>query len=234
MDWLRLNKAKSKKCFDEMNEKKDFNSNCDESYDEFKRDILNKFYETLHELNIGVDDVKSKAYDVDYIFGIKLYNLMTFKYKISENEAGNEDIWRYIQLKVCPQIIKYRYGINEDRYYKTARRMWLETLWWYVHLAWRNDDTTTREILKENTTDTILNIIDRTGTYGYRRELFNEILYKKYLYKVTDRDQFRKIMTLNTMKIQVIDPFLVNGGIEKYVEELFVESGVEINELRRC
>lgn len=41
-------------------------------------------------------------------------------------------------------------------------------------------------------------------------------------------------MTLNTMKIQVIDPFLVNGGIEKYVEELFVESGVEINELRRC
>ena len=215
MDWLRLNKAKSKKCFDEMNEKKDFNSNCDESYDEFKRDILNKFYETLHELNIGVDDVKSKAYDVDYIFGIKLYNLMTFKYKISENEAGNEDVWRYIQLKVCPQIIKYRYGINEDRYYKTARRMWLETL-------------------KENTTDTILNIIDRTGTYGYRRELFNEILYKKYLYKVTDRDQFRKIMTLNTMKIQVIDPFLVNGGIEKYVEELFVESGVEINELRRC
>ena len=84
MDWLRLNKAKSKKCFDEMNEKNDFNSNCDESYDEFKRDVLNKFYETLHELNIGVDDVKSRAYDVDYIFGIKLYNLMTFKYKISE------------------------------------------------------------------------------------------------------------------------------------------------------
>ena len=42
MDWLRLNKVKSKKCFDEMNEKNNFNSNCDESYDEFKRDILNE------------------------------------------------------------------------------------------------------------------------------------------------------------------------------------------------
>ena len=57
--------------------------------------------------------------------------------------------------------------------------MWLETLWWYIHLAWKNDEKTTSEILKGNTTDTILNIIDRTGTYGYRRDLFNEILYKK-------------------------------------------------------
>jgi hypothetical protein len=40
-------------------------------------------------------------------------------------------------------------------------------------------------------------------------------------------------MTLNTMKLQVIDPYLVNGGIEKYVEELFIESGVELNEFRR-
>ena len=63
--------------------------------------------------------------------------------------------------------------------------------------------------------------------------MFNEILYKKFLYNVTDRDQFRKIMTLNTMKIQVIDPYLVNGGIEKYVDELFIESGVELNEFRR-
>lgn len=233
MNWLKLNKVKSKNCFDEMNKNNNFNPDCDESYEEFKRDILNEFYETLKELNIGVNDVKNRAYDVDYIFGIKLYKLLTFKYKISENEAGNDDIWRYIQLKVCPQIIKYRYGINEDRYYKKSRRMWLETLWWYIHLAWKNDEKTTNEILKGNTTDTILNIIDRTGTYGYRRDLFNEILYKKFLYNVTDRDQFRRIMTLNTMKLQVIDPYLVNGGIEKYVEELFIESGVELNEFRR-
>ena len=92
---------------------------------------------------------------------------------------------------------------------------------------------TNKKILKDNTTDTILNIIDRTGTYGYRKDLFNEILYKKFLYNVTDRDQFRRIMTLNTMKLQVIDPYLVNGGLEKYVEELFIESGVELNKLRK-
>ena len=61
MDWLKLNKAKSKKCFDEMNKNNNFNSNCDKSYDELKRDILNAFYETLKELNIGVNDVKNKA-----------------------------------------------------------------------------------------------------------------------------------------------------------------------------
>ena len=233
MNWLKLNKVKSKICFNEMNENNEFISNCDESYNELRRDIMNEFYKVLEELNIGIEDVKVKAYDVDYIFGIKLYKLLTFKYNMSENEAGNDDIWRYIQLKVCPELIKYRYGINEDRYYKKSRRMWLETLWWYVHLAWRRDEQTTKIILKENTTDTILNIIDRTGLYGYRRQLFNEILYKKYLYNVNDRDQFRKIMILNTMKLQVIEPYLVNGGIEKYVDELFKESGVETNEFRR-
>ena len=183
MDWLKLNKAKAKVCFDEMNDNNNFNSNCDESYIELRRDILNEFDTTLKELNIGINDVKAKAYEVDYIFGIKLYELLTFKYSMNENEAGNDDIWRYIQLKVCPEIIKYRYGINEDRYYKKARRMWLENLWWYVYLGWKDNRETTKTILKDNTTDTILNIIDRTGMYGYRKELFNEILYKKYYYK---------------------------------------------------
>ncbi len=233
MNWLKLNKAKSKICFEEMNKSNNFNPDCDESYKEFKIDILKEFYETLKELNIREEDVKVKAYEVDYIFGIKLYKLLTYKYCMSENEAGNDDIWRYIQLKVCPQIIKYRYGISEDRYYKMPTRMWLETLWWYVFLGWRDSEENTKEILKGNTTDTILNIIDRTGRYGYRKDLFNEILYKKYLYNVTDRDQFRKIMTLNTMKLQVIDPYLVNGGIQEYVDELFKENGVKINEFRR-
>ena len=180
MNWLKLNKAKSKICFEEMNKSNNFNPDCDESYKEFKIDILKEFYETLKELNIREEDVKVKAYEVDYIFGIKLYKLLTYKYCMSENEAGNDDIWRYIQLKVCPQIIKYRYGISEDRYYKMPTRMWLETLWWYVFLGWRDSEENTKEILKGNTTDTILNIIDRTGRYGYRKDLFNEILYKKY------------------------------------------------------
>ena len=56
--------------------------------------------------------------------------------------------------------------------------------------------------------------------------MFNEILYQKYNYGITDQELFRNIMTLNTMKVQVIDPYLVDGGIAKYVEELFKEVGV--------
>ena len=233
MNWLKLSKLKAKMYFEYMSRNDTFNSNCDESYKELKEDIIGEFYKTLNELDIKDNEVKLKAYDVDYIFGIKLYKLLTYKYNMSENEAGDSDIWRYIQLKVCPQIIKYRYGINEDRFYKKSRRMWLETLWWYIFLSWREDENTTKKILEANTTDTILNIIDRTGLYGYRKELFNEILYKKYQYNVLDRDQFRKIMTLNTMRLQVIDPYLVDGGIEKYVDEIFKEAGVNIDEFRR-
>lgn len=233
MNWIKLNKRKAKICFDEMNKSGIFIPNCDENCNELKIDISNEFNKILEELDLKKEDIKTKAYDVDYMFGIKIFKLLTQKYEMTENQAGNDDIWRYIQLKVCPQIIKYRYGIKEDRFYNKSRRIWLKTLWWYVFLAWRNDEQTTREILKNNTTDTILNVIDRTGKYGYRRELYNEILYKKYLYKVIDRDQFRKIMILNTMKLQVIDPYLVDGGIKEYVEELFKESGVEINEFRR-
>lgn len=233
MNWFEMNKSKSKKYFDEMKLNSNFESNCDKSYSNLKKDIFNEFFATLKELEIEEKEINSKAYDVDYIFGIKLYKILVFKYNMNENQAGNDDIWRYIQLKVCPQIIKDRYGINENRFYKEPRRMWLKVLWWYVYLAWRKDERTTREILKDNTTDTILNITDRTGTHGYRVKLFKEILYKKYLYKVKDRDQFRKIMTLNTMRIQVIDPYLVNGGIERYVDDLYKEIGVKISEYRR-
>ena len=31
MDWLKLNKAKSKNCFDEMKKKNNFTPDCDES-----------------------------------------------------------------------------------------------------------------------------------------------------------------------------------------------------------
>lgn len=228
MDWLKLNKTKSKSYFDEMNKNNSFNSNCDENYNELRKDILDEFYQTLEELQIKIEDIKNKAYEVDYMLGIRLYKLLIHKYEISNNEAGDDDIWRYIQLKVCPEIIKYRYGVNEERYYKSPRRIWLKTLWWYVYLAWREDEETTKKILKNNTTDTILNLMDRTGVYGYRKALYNEILFKKYLYSVTDGKKFRKIMTLNTMKLQVIDPYLISGGIEEYVDELFKESGINI------
>ena len=68
MDWLKLNKAKAKVCFDEMNDNNNFNSNCDKSYIELRRDILNEFDATLKEINIGINDVKAKAYEVDYFF----------------------------------------------------------------------------------------------------------------------------------------------------------------------
>ena len=68
--------------------------------------------------------------------------------------------------------------------------------------------------------------MERTGKYGYRVELYKEILYQKYISNI-NADTFRKMMILNTMRVNVIDPYLVKGGIKAYVENLLKDALLE-------
>ena len=105
-----------------------------------------------------------------------------------------------------------------DRYYQNPRRTWLKTIWWYINLSWNVDEKTTYDIIKENSTDTILNLVERPGK-GYNVKVCRSIM-KKYK-GIGDRNLFRKVLKLNTAKMLTISPELEEGGIDSYVDGLF-------------
>ena len=94
----------------------------------------------------------------------------------------------------------------------------MKTIWWYINLSWNVDEKTTYDIIKENSTDTILNLVERPGK-GYNVKVCRSIM-KKYK-GIGDRNLFRKVLKLNTAKMLTISPELEEGGIDSYVDGLF-------------
>ena len=77
-------------------------------------------------------------------------------------------------------------------------------------------------ILSGNSTDEIVQIVERSGPAGYRIDVYRELMrfYAENRDKY-DNKIFRQVMVLNTAKTQIVEPLLMTGGIETYVRELF-------------
>ncbi|MBR2785634.1 MAG: hypothetical protein IKD74_06620 [Clostridia bacterium] len=223
MNWKELSNNDASLEFEKLlNGTRNNETKLNSSYEEMRNDLLNLWKETNNEI---LEKKLPGDYCYDYIFALKMYNLLTNKYGITKYEAGNDNIWMYIHLIVSPEILRDRIGMdNPDRYYKLSRRLYFKNLWWYIYLSWRIDEDTTRKIIENNSTDTILQLCERSGKLGYRREVYNEIMYQKYLKKIKDGSPFRSIMVLNTLKVKTIDPYIYDGGVEKYVQDLIKEA----------
>ena len=158
--------------------------------------------------------------------------------------AADDDFWRYLSLKVVPDLVAQRWGKdNESHYWSRSTRIWLRSIWWYVHLSWQGSLEKTREILEceHFTTDTILNFEERSGRFGtyvdaYRYILLNYSQVSKEDIKRFSRgkssdsdDLFRVVMKLNTAKMLVLDPALYLGGLDAYAKSLFHDAGVIID-----
>ena len=137
-------------------------------------------------------------------------------------EASNDNIWRYIQLYIVPDIIIYRWGKNcENRMYSESKRIYLKVLWWYYHLSFKeNYDKTLTQLLNPcNSSDTIVQLVERCGKKGYRIEVYREIMKQK-TEKQIDTRKFRTLMKLNSAKINILNPFLMDNGVQGYVTML--------------
>lgn len=169
------------------------------------------------------DKLEKLGYDFDLTFGLELYELLNRKYHFKLRHASSNEIWRMLQVEIIPDIVFSRWGFNDNRFYKANRRLWLKTLWWYIHLSWNNDKISTFSILENNTTDTIMQLVERPGL-GYNTKLYREIM-KKYSENSTDdndsRYMFRRVLILNTARISTISPELSENGIEGYVDGLY-------------
>lgn len=225
MEWKKLNKVEAYEDYQRIVANGNVKYECENSYIELRNE-LKKSFDEISQL-CGIENgMISDKYKFDCYFGLKLYEILSSpKYYLREHDTSNDAIWRYIQLHVIPDIVKSRVGYNEDAFYKKSNRLYLKRIWWYIHLSMHNGELqNAKNIILDscNNTDTILQLVDRCGRQGYRVELYREIMKNKTLHKIAGI-KFRNLLILNNAKVKVIDPYLVDGGIEKYVKKLIGE-----------
>lgn len=195
-------------------------------YKDLRMDLEKCFTDTLTVLGIKEEQItqKNNSYQVDLFFGLQLYVILNSKYGMNIRTASNSGMWRFLSVCVVPDLVKIRYGIDHpDRFWKKPRRIWLRVLWWYIHLSWQGNLVETNRILKDNSTDEILQLVDRCGRAGYPVDLYREIMKKFSEFDISKRKRiqlFRKIMVLNTARVQVLEPELTVNGCGGYVDRL--------------
>lgn len=222
----------------------------EEKYDAFYQKFREALVQTFKDA-LKVNDYRVN-YNLDLRMGIKLYELMSPQKGFTIIQANDDDIWRYISVNVMPDITFIRYPnqpedvdiireyipnlsyaigvktekdsihIKKKRFYSHTRRIWLKTLWWYVHLGWQGDPETTYKVLENNGTNIISHFIERPGR-GYRPALFRYMLYAYSLLDEQKDSTFRAAAKINLAKCVTTEPALTSGGEMKYAKELFAE-----------
>ncbi|MCR8968463.1 hypothetical protein [Facklamia sp. 7083-14-GEN3] len=181
------------------------------------RQNLLKARDEIYE-KYGFDRGIDKKYIFDLEFGLKFYEAL-LPY-LDNRRSSIDDTWRYLSVKVIPDIVHGRFGLDENRFYKQSRRIYLKQIWWYIHLGWSENTEKTYNILKDNTTDTIQSIVERPGL-GYNIPVYREILNQHSTYKNKDAHLLRRVMKLNTARVKLTSPELFPGGVQGYVSKLF-------------
>lgn len=176
--------------------------------------------EIYEKYNIDEKGIDRFKYTFDLEFGLELYRILNQSFTFTNRDASNDDIWKFLSIKVIPDIVHARHGLSATYYYKMSRRVWLKQIYWYVNLGWQGSYEETFNTLKNNTTDTIMNIVERPAE-GYNIELVREILKQYTRYNDTSRKILRKVLVLNTALIKSNSPEFFDGGITKYVQHLF-------------
>lgn len=224
-DWKELSTASSEISFCEYCTSKQFD--CPDEFKDLREKLVELFRDTLNEIGIDSTLIRNdnNAYKTDYLYGLRIYELFTKTYGMNVRLAANSGIWRFLSLKVIPDIVEQRYGISHpDRFWKKPRRIWLRVIWWYIYLSWQGTAEKTKHVIADNSTDEILQLVDRCGKGGYRVELYRAVMRKYSLLDIRERRKsniFRKMMVLNTARVQVIEPELAGNGVVGYVDSLY-------------
>lgn len=196
----------------------------DPSFEPIRRELVSAF-------KGNVEEADGKAeYLVDLRVGLKLYELFPIGSDFTLITANDDDFWRYLSLKVIPDITYLRYPdpkqgdirINRKRFYAHTRRIWIKTLWWYIYLSWQGNGKDTFDILRDNGTDNINKLIETPGR-GYRIGLFREMMREYHLTRPHVVKDFAAFTKLNNAKCVTVEPELTSGGVRAYAQKLLVE-----------
>ena len=213
-----LSREDSKNIFQTLNDSFDdeYFGGLDTYYLQIRKDLLE-----IHNKCKGLKDYK---YDLE--FGLSIYEYFNSKNWFNENVASNYGFWRYLSIKVVPDIIVNRHGLVAAYYYEKNVRIYLSTLWWYIHMSYQGDMVITKKCLETLNTDYILQLVERPGREGTYIEISREMmrvisqLPKEELNKkIGNANLFRRILIQNTAKVNNFNLLLENDS-KGYVENL--------------
>lgn len=188
------------------------------------RDFINRTYDESID---DVSDTQRRQYIGDLLFGLKMYDHFC-RNGMNASIASDDDVWSYIQIRVVPDLVYRRWSekegderINNDRFWKNPRRIWMKTLWWYIHLSLQNNSIeATKKILMDNTSDDITQLVERTGG-GYRVDLYRSMMKRYSESEKRGRTLLRNVLKLNVVFCATAEPLLFELGVDEYVEKLF-------------
>lgn len=213
-----LSREDSKNIFQTLNASFDeeFFGGLDNDYLQIRRDLLE-----IHNKYEGLKDYK---YDLE--FGLSIYEYFNSKNWFNENVASNYGFWRYLCIKVVPDIIVKRHGLVAAYYYEKNVRIYLSTLWWYIHMSYQGDMVSTKECLESLNTDYILQLVERPGREGTYIEISREMMKRisklpkeELNKKIGNANLFRRILIQNTAKVNNFNLLLENDS-QGYVENI--------------
>lgn len=201
-----------------------FDSSIPTDYFEFRKELL----------KIEKITAKPESYKTDLYFGLLLYQYLNSCEWFNETLAGNYGFWRFISLKVVPDIIKRRCGLNAPYFYEKSTRMYIPKLWWYIHMSYQGNIEDTEKVLLPLNTDYIMQLVERTGRSGFYLEISREIMRQLSLLptniinkKVNGSNLFRRVLIQNTAKMDNYN-LVVENDAKQYVLDLFSSCKVKV------
>lgn len=231
---MKIESLKKNKAEIELNKyfvnNKEFFHNLHDDYRDIRynlRELYSKSIVYKNENTYNKDEYKTDlnyALNIyDYFNGLEWYN---------DSVASNYDFWTYICVKVVPDIIEDRHGSERSYYYEKKVRMYIPTLWWYIHMAYQGNREDTIKCLESLNTDYILQLVERPGRDGMYLNVSRLImkyigsLPKKELEKKIDnKNLLRRVLIQNTSKINNYNLSFDEKEV-LYVINLFESCGV--------
>ena len=212
-----------------------FTSYVNDGIPEFFEDELDDDYKKIRNDILGFEPKSESGYLYDLKFGVELYKYFNSLKGFNETIASNYDFWRYICVKVLPDIVYKRHGFVESYYYDKNVRIYIPTLWWYIHMSYQKNIDSTYETLKKFNTDYILQLVERPGREGMYLDITRKIV--KYLsiipkekvnIKIAGANLMRRVLIQHTARINNYN-LIVEDEVDEYVRELFTLCGEELD-----
>ena len=198
----------------------------EQEYKDLRNFIYNNYLPLKRELVAG----NIKPYDLDYKLSLCFYDYISSQSWFNSRIAANEDFWRFISMKIIPDIISSRFDqLDKRHFYSKGTRVYPYTLYWYTYLSWQDSLEKTESVVESSrfSTDTIVGLVERTGRNGTFIILYRKIMGYFATFETAIKldyiSLFRSVMKLCMAKTQVIDPDLCDGGPNKYAQILINE-----------
>lgn len=205
--------------------------------------VSNEYFDSLDPEYLKIrNDILSfvpstnDKYKFDLLFAIKIFeyfNKSNFP-QFNEAVASNYNFWRYICLRVVPDIIIKRHGLVDTYFYEKDVRIYIPTMWWFIEMSYQGDLESTYDCLKDFSTDFILQFVERPGRDGmyidvtrcifaYLSKLPKQIINEKK----GNQTLIRRLLIQHTAR-NVNFNLVVEGKTKEYVKGLFSSCGVEV------